>query len=200
MEPGGPAPELPGREDGPPDRPRCGPCGWAIDHGACLRPIQLRRTDPTPARWTRSWCPAGRPWPGCARPARNGPRTCAPPNAGKGGTSIRAHPGPLAPDEVQTMLIEHRAQAQADRDHAARSGRRHGRTGRADHRPGHRNQALRAARQRRPRHPPAAPSPVHPPPPRRPRPAQAGRSARTRSARPTPHRTARRSGRRCSSP
>jgi hypothetical protein len=59
----------------------------AVEHGACVRPIQLRRTNIDTGQVDQVLVPAGTPWPMSARPAPNGPRPCALPSAGKAGTS-----------------------------------------------------------------------------------------------------------------
>ena len=65
-------------------------------HGACLRPIQLRRTNTDTGQVDQVLVPCGATLAMCARRARNGPRSCAPPNAGKAGTWI-LNPSPPAP-------------------------------------------------------------------------------------------------------
>ena len=59
----------------------------AVEHGACIRPIQLRRTNLDTARPVRCSSRAGTPSATSARPARNGLSHFGPPNAGKAGTS-----------------------------------------------------------------------------------------------------------------
>ena len=58
----------------------------AVEHGACIRPIQLRRTNLDTGDTAQVLIP-GTPWATSARPAPNAPAPCAPPNAGKAGTS-----------------------------------------------------------------------------------------------------------------
>ncbi len=59
----------------------------AVEHGACIRPIQLRRTNLDTGEVDRCSSRAGTPWPRSARPAPSGPRRCGPRSAGKAGTS-----------------------------------------------------------------------------------------------------------------
>ena len=77
----------------------------------------------TPARPNRCSSRAAPPWRPSARPAPSVPAACGRPSAGKAGTSrpSPSRPAP-APDDVQAMWVEKRAEAQADRDHAAQAG------------------------------------------------------------------------------
>ena len=192
----------PTRHSGWPCRsPAMSSATWPPTTAAASGPSSSAAPTSIPARPNRCSSPAGTPSPPSARPAPNGPRRCAPRSAARAGTS-RPNPSvdPDPADDVQRMWVEHRAETQHERDHAAGGRARHRR---ADDeliadldeeitRSGHARQ--RAARPARP------PSPVHPPAPGRPGPAPPRLSPRPRSARPTPPRTARRSARRCSSP
>jgi hypothetical protein len=59
----------------------------AVSNGACVRPVQLRRTDldtghAEPVLVPHRATPSRR----CARPARSGRKRCVPPSAAKAGT------------------------------------------------------------------------------------------------------------------
>jgi Replication initiator protein, pSAM2 len=93
----------------------------AENHGACLRPIQLRRTNTATGEVDQVLIPCGATLadicPPCADRAKDlRAAQC------REGWHLEAEPipGPPPPDEVQAMWVEHRARAQAD--HAARSG------------------------------------------------------------------------------
>jgi Replication initiator protein, pSAM2 len=95
----------------------------AENHGACLRPIQLRRTNTQTGEIDQVLIPCGATLasvcPPCAERAKNlRAAQC------REGWHLDTEPIPPAPppDEVQAMWVEHRAQAQADRDHAAQAG------------------------------------------------------------------------------
>ena len=93
----------------------------AVEHGACIRPVQLRRTNLDTGEWSRCSCPAGTPSPRSARRARSGPGRCGPRNAGKAGTS--RHEPVIDPDpatEDQRWWIETTRRSPA----APRPGRR----------------------------------------------------------------------------
>jgi hypothetical protein len=94
----------------------------AENHGACLRPIQLRRTDQA-GRTEQVLIPCGATLaslcPSCAERARNlRAAQC------QEGWHLETEPipDPPTPDDVQAMWIEKRAKAQAVRDHAERAG------------------------------------------------------------------------------
>jgi hypothetical protein len=91
----------------------------AENHGACLRPVQLRRTDVETGEVDQVLIPCGATLasvcPPCAERAKSlRAQQC------REGWHLEDEPIPvtLAPDEVQQVLVERRAQAQADRDHA----------------------------------------------------------------------------------
>jgi hypothetical protein len=95
----------------------------AENHGACLRPVQLRRTNTATGQVDQVLIPCGATLadicPPCAERAKNL-------RAGqcREGWHLDTEPipAPPPPDEVQAMWVEHRAQAQADRDNAAQAG------------------------------------------------------------------------------
>ena len=133
----------------------------AAEHGACLRPVQLRRTEIDTGHVEQVLIPCGHTLasvcPSCAERAR----------------ILRAaqcregwhldHEPVIDPDpatEEQRALVTDRAEAQADRDALANEGLDTGRPGRADRRAGRADHRRRDARQRAPA--PAAPPPVHP--------------------------------------
>jgi hypothetical protein len=95
----------------------------AENHGACLRPVQLRRTDPDTGQVEQVLIPCGATLasicPSCAERARNLRASQC-----REGWHLETEPipDPPAPDDVQAMWIEKRAQAQANRDHAPQSG------------------------------------------------------------------------------
>jgi hypothetical protein len=58
----------------------------AVEHGACIRPVQLRRTSLDTGTVDQVLVPAGTPSPPSARLAPREPRPSGPPNAGRAGT------------------------------------------------------------------------------------------------------------------
>jgi hypothetical protein len=95
----------------------------AENHGACLRPIQLRRTNTGTGEVDQVLIPCGATLsdicPPCAKRAKElRAAQC------REGWHLDTEPitEPPPPDEVQAMWVEHRAQAQADRDRAAQAG------------------------------------------------------------------------------
>jgi Replication initiator protein, pSAM2 len=95
----------------------------AENHGACLRPIQLRRTNTDTGEVDQVLIPCGATLadicPPCAERAKElRAAQC------REGWHLDAEPipEPRPPDEVQAMWVEYRAQAQADRDRAAQTG------------------------------------------------------------------------------
>ena len=146
----------------------------AENHGACLRPIQLRRTNTQTGDIEQVLIPCGATLadlcPPCAERAKNlRAAQC------REGWHLDTEPipGPPPPDEVQAMWVEHRAQAQADRDHAVQAGQD---TADLDELITDLDTELRRSGlrgQRRPWTLATASPAVHPPPPGRPGPAQA---------------------------
>jgi hypothetical protein len=95
----------------------------AENHGACLRPIQLRRINTQTGEVDQVLIPCGATLadicPPCATRARElRAAQC------REGWHLDTEPIPPAPqpDEMQAMWVEHRAQAQADHDRAAQAG------------------------------------------------------------------------------
>jgi Helitron helicase-like domain at N-terminus len=95
----------------------------AENHGACLRPIQLRRTNTETGEVDQALIPCGATLtsicPPCAERAKQlRAAQC------REGWHMDTEPIPSAPppDKVQAMWVEHRAQAQTDRDRAAQAG------------------------------------------------------------------------------
>src|SRR5690242_18097883 len=91
----------------------------AENHGACLRPIRLRRTNINTGEVDQVLVPCGATLtsicPPCAERAKNlRAAQC------REGWHLDTEPIPSAPppDEVRAMWVELRAQVQADRDHA----------------------------------------------------------------------------------
>ena len=99
----------------------------AVEHGACIRPVQLRRTNLDTGEIDQVLVPCGHTLATSARRAPNGPGRCGRRNAGKAGTS-RTNPTstPDPATEDQQWWIEKRAEAQQLRDQAAerRAGHR----------------------------------------------------------------------------
>jgi hypothetical protein len=95
----------------------------AENHGACLRPIQLRRTNADTGEVDQVLIPCGATLasvcPPCAERAKELRATQC-----REGWHLNTEPipEPPQPDEVQAMWVEHRAQAQAARDRAAQVG------------------------------------------------------------------------------
>src|SRR5215472_13875190 len=95
----------------------------AENHGACLRPVQLRRTNTQTGQVDHVLIPCGSTLadvcPPCAERAKNLRAVQC-----REGWHLATEPipDPPAPDEVQAMWVEHRAQAQAWRDHAEEAG------------------------------------------------------------------------------
>jgi hypothetical protein len=95
----------------------------AENHGACLRPIQLRRANTQTGEVDQVLIPCGATLadicPPCAERAKNLRAAQCREGWHRDTEPI---PDPPPPDEVQAMWVEHRAQAQADRDHAVQAG------------------------------------------------------------------------------
>jgi hypothetical protein len=95
----------------------------AENHGACLRPVQIRRTNTDTGEVDQVLIPCGATLasicPPCADRAKNLRASQC-----REGWHLETEPIPPAPlpDDVQAMLVEHRAKAQADRDIAAQAG------------------------------------------------------------------------------
>ena len=106
-------------------------------------------------------------------------------------------PDPATDD--QQWWLEQRAEAQLLRDQAAAAGEDTADLDELIAELDERDHPRRDPRQGAPG-PAGAAAPLHPPPPGRPRPAPPQGQPPARSGRSTPRRTARRSGRRCSSP
>ena len=170
----------------------------AENHGACLRPVQLRRTNTQTGQVDQVLIPCGATLASICPPCAERAKQLRAAQCREGWhLDTEPIPEPPPPDDVQAMWVEHRAQAQADRDHAAQAGddtaqldeligdldheiRRCGLRGNAD--PGTRPRRQRSTRRRQ-----DAPDL----PKRKISPHTVGR--------PIPPRTARSSGRRCSS-
>ena len=145
----------------------------AVEHGACIRPIQLRRTNLDTGRGRQVLVPCGHTLahvcPSCAERARTlRAAQC------REGWHLEDEPD-LDPDpatEDQKCWVDEARRSPAaprpgrrGRAGHGRPGRAHPRAGRGDHQGGH-------AREGRPG-PPGAAAPVDPPPPGRPGPAPA---------------------------
>src|ERR1700733_1804774 len=95
----------------------------AITHGACIRPVQLRRTDITTGRTEPVLIPCGHTLaavcPSCAERAKTlRAAQC------REGWHLDHEPvlEPDPPDDEQLVWVEHRATAQQWRDHAEADG------------------------------------------------------------------------------
>ena len=95
----------------------------AENHGACLRPVQLRRTNTETGQVDQVLIPCGATLADICRPCAERAKELRAAQC-REGWHLDTEPIPPAPrpDEVQAMWVEHRAQAQADRDHAAQAG------------------------------------------------------------------------------
>jgi hypothetical protein len=95
----------------------------AQNHGACLRPIQLRRTNTTTGEVDQVLVPCGATLASVCLPCAERAKNL---RAGqcREGWHLEIEPitDPPPPDDIQAMWVEHRAHAQADRDHAAQTG------------------------------------------------------------------------------
>jgi hypothetical protein len=95
----------------------------AENHGACLRPVQLRRTDPDTGQAEQVLIPCGATLASICAPCAERARSLRAGQCREGWhLETEPIPTPPAPDEVQAMWIEKRAQAQAERDQAAQAG------------------------------------------------------------------------------
>ena len=173
----------------------------AVEHGACIRPIQLRRTNLDTGEVDTVLVPCGHTLahvcPSCAERART--LRAAQCREGWHLEDEPDHRPRTRPPRTRSGGSRMRAEAQQLRDQADAAGQDTARPGRAHHASWTRRSPRRACAGRPPRtarrggigRPAAA---------RTPRTCPAARSARARWARPTPRRTARPSARRCSSP
>jgi hypothetical protein len=95
----------------------------AENHGACLRPIQLRRTNTRTGEVDHVLVPCGATLAAICPPCAKRAKQLRAAQCREGWhLDTEPIPEPPPPDEVQSMWVEHRAQAQADRDHAAQAG------------------------------------------------------------------------------
>ena len=169
----------------------------AAEHGACLRPVQLRRTEIDTGHVEQVLIPCGHTLASVCPPCAERARILRAAQCREGWHLD--HEPVIDPDpatEEQRALVTDRAEAQADRDALANEGLD---TAELDERIGELDEQITdagTARQRAPRRGRAATG--RPGAGRTPLRCLAARSAPGRSARPTPRRTARPSGRRCS--
>ena len=172
----------------------------AITHGGCVRPVQLRRTDTETGQVEQVLVPCGHTLaavcPSCAERAKTlRAAQC------REGWHLDHEPvtEPDAPDDVQRMWVEMRAEAQAERDQAEAAGQD---TAEADALNGELDEEITRSGVRgkvMPSHDRRADTAL-PGAARTPRTCPVARWRPAPSARPTRPRTARRSARRCSSP
>jgi hypothetical protein len=95
----------------------------AENHGACLRPVQLRRTNTQTGQVDQVLIPCGATLASICPPCAERAKQLRAAQCREGWhLDTEPIPDPPPPDEVQAMWVEHRAQAQADRDHAAQAG------------------------------------------------------------------------------
>src|SRR5262249_49169035 len=92
-------------------------------HGACLHPIQLRRINTDTGQTDQVLLPRGATPASKCPPRPERAKTLRATQCAEGWhLDTEPIPDPPAPDEVQAMWVEHRAQAQAWRDHAEAAG------------------------------------------------------------------------------
>ena len=171
----------------------------AVEHGACIRPVQLRRTNLDTGDVDQVLVPCGHTLasvcPSCAERAK----TLRAAQCREGWhleDEPDIDPDPATEDQQWWMVL--RAEAQRDRDQAAAAGPD---TTDFDELITELDEEItngRHAREGRPG-PARAAAPLHPAPPGRPGPAPSQDQPADGRARPTPPRTARRSAPRCSS-
>src|SRR5262245_47972420 len=95
----------------------------AENHGACLRPIQLRRTNTQTGEVDQVLIPCGATLASICPPCAERAKVLRAAQCAEGWhLDTEPIPDPPPPDEVQAMWVEHRAQAQAMRDHAEAAG------------------------------------------------------------------------------
>ncbi|HEY6278801.1 MAG TPA: replication initiator, partial [Streptosporangiaceae bacterium] len=95
----------------------------AENHGACLRPIQLRRINTGTGEVDQVLVPCGATLASICPPCAERAKELRAAQCREGWhLDTEPIPAPPPPDPVQAMWVEHRAQAQADRDHAAAAG------------------------------------------------------------------------------
>ena len=95
----------------------------AENHGACLRPVQLRRTNTQTGQVDQVLIPCGATLASICPPCAERAKQLRAAQCREGWhLDTEPIPEPPPPDDVQAMWVEHRAQAQADRDHAAQAG------------------------------------------------------------------------------
>src|SRR5690349_15342561 len=95
----------------------------AENHGACLRPIQLRRTNTATGEVDQVLIPCGATVASVCPPCAERARELRAAQCREGWhLDTEPIPAPPPPDDVQAMWVERRAQAQADRDRAAQAG------------------------------------------------------------------------------
>src|SRR6476659_7146218 len=91
----------------------------AEHHGACLRPVQLRRINTDTGHTDQVLIPCGATLASICPPCAERAKTLRAAQCAEG-WHLDAEPisDASAPDEVQAMWVEHRSEAQAMRDHA----------------------------------------------------------------------------------
>jgi hypothetical protein len=95
----------------------------AENHGACLRPIQLRRTNTDTGQVDQVLIPCGATLADVCPPCAERAKQLRASQCREGWhLDTEPIPDPPPPDEVQAMWLEHRAQVHADRDRAAQAG------------------------------------------------------------------------------
>ena len=95
----------------------------AENHGACLRPVQLRRIDQDTGQAEQVLIPCGATLASICPPCAERARSLRASQCREGWhLETEPIPPPPAPDEVQAMWVEKRAEAQAERDRAEQSG------------------------------------------------------------------------------
>src|SRR5215813_1931939 len=95
----------------------------AENHGACLHPVQLRRINTQTGATEAVLIPCGATLASICPPCADRAKTLRAAQCAEGWhLDTEPIPDPPAPDEVQAMWVEHRAEAQAMRDRAEQTG------------------------------------------------------------------------------
>jgi hypothetical protein len=95
----------------------------AVEHGACIRPVQLRRTDTTTGQVEQVLVPCGHTLASVCAPCAERAKNLRAAQC-REGWHLDHEPvtEPDDPDETQRWWVEKRADVQAERDHAERDG------------------------------------------------------------------------------
>src|SRR5690348_13207941 len=95
----------------------------AVNHGACIRPVQIRRTNTVTGEVDQILVPCGATLTNICPPCADRAKNLRAAKCREGWhLDTEPIPDPPPPDDEQVMWVEHRAQAQADRDRTAAAG------------------------------------------------------------------------------